>query len=102
QRRTRLQWAREKQSWTVDDWMKVIFRSMLWPANSLDLNPVENLWWKLKKIVHNKAPSSKADMATAIRISWSQIDEEFCLSLLKSMAQTLQAVIKARGGATKY
>ncbi len=25
QKKTRLQWAKEKQSWTVDDWMKVIF-----------------------------------------------------------------------------
>ena len=24
QKKTRLQWAKEKQSWTVDDWMKVI------------------------------------------------------------------------------
>lgn len=23
--------------------------SMTWPANSLDLNPIGNLWWKLKK-----------------------------------------------------
>ncbi|KAL7380620.1 hypothetical protein ABVT39_020779 [Epinephelus coioides] len=25
QKKTRLQWAKEKQSWTADDWMKVIF-----------------------------------------------------------------------------
>ncbi len=25
QNKTRLQWAEEKQWWTVDDWMKVIF-----------------------------------------------------------------------------
>uniref|UniRef100_A0A3B3QGW8 Transposase Tc1-like domain-containing protein n=1 Tax=Paramormyrops kingsleyae TaxID=1676925 RepID=A0A3B3QGW8_9TELE len=25
QEKTRLQWAKEKQSWTVDDWMKVVF-----------------------------------------------------------------------------
>uniref|UniRef100_A0A3B5QUP0 Transposase Tc1-like domain-containing protein n=1 Tax=Xiphophorus maculatus TaxID=8083 RepID=A0A3B5QUP0_XIPMA len=24
-KRTRLQWAKERQSWTVDDWMKVVF-----------------------------------------------------------------------------
>jgi DDE superfamily endonuclease len=76
-------------------------RSMSWPANSPYLNPIENLWWKLKKMVHDKAPTCKADLATAIRESWSQIGEEYCLSLIKSMPQRLQAVIKARGGATK-
>ena len=76
--------------------------SMAWPANSPDLNPIENLWWKLKKMVHDKAPTCKADLATAIRQSWRQIDEVYCLSLVKSMPQRIQAVIKARGGATKY
>ena len=50
-------------------------RSMSWPANSLDLNPIENLWWKLKKMVHDKDPTCKANLATAVRESWSQIDE---------------------------
>ncbi|KAF7709014.1 hypothetical protein HF521_018071 [Silurus meridionalis] len=76
--------------------------SMAWPANSPDLNPIENLWWKLKKMVHDKAPTCKADLATAIRQSWRQIDEVYCLSLAESMPQRIQAVIKARGGATKY
>ncbi len=76
--------------------------SMTWPANSPDLNPVENLWWKLKKLVHDKAPSCKADLSTAIQQSWNQLDEAYCFSLVKSMPQRIQAVIKARGGATKY
>ena len=38
-------------------------RSMSWPANSPDVNPIENLWWKLKKMVHDKAPTCKADLA---------------------------------------
>uniref|UniRef100_A0A3B1JCI9 Tc1-like transposase DDE domain-containing protein n=1 Tax=Astyanax mexicanus TaxID=7994 RepID=A0A3B1JCI9_ASTMX len=77
-------------------------QSMSWPANSPDLNPIENLWWKLKKMVHKKAPTCKADLATAIKESWHQIDAEYCLSLIKSMPQRLKAVIKAKGGATKY
>ena len=34
--------------------------SMTWPGNSPDVNPIENLWWKLKKMVHDRAPSCKA------------------------------------------
>uniref|UniRef100_A0A3Q2UHF8 Transposase Tc1-like domain-containing protein n=1 Tax=Fundulus heteroclitus TaxID=8078 RepID=A0A3Q2UHF8_FUNHE len=30
QKKTRLQWAKEKQSWTVDEWMKVIFMDLSW------------------------------------------------------------------------
>uniref|UniRef100_A0A3Q1FU03 Uncharacterized protein n=1 Tax=Acanthochromis polyacanthus TaxID=80966 RepID=A0A3Q1FU03_9TELE len=76
--------------------------SMSWSANSPDVNPIKNLRWKLKKMVHDTAPACKADLATAIRESWSEIDEEYCLSLVKSMPQRLKAFIKARGGTTKY
>ena len=54
-----------------------------------------------KKLVHGKAPSCKADLSTAIPESWSQLDEEYSCSLVKSMSQRIQAVIKAQGGATK-
>uniref|UniRef100_A0A8C5DN38 Tc1-like transposase DDE domain-containing protein n=1 Tax=Gouania willdenowi TaxID=441366 RepID=A0A8C5DN38_GOUWI len=64
--------------------------SMSWLANSPDLNPIEILWWKWKKLVHNKVSSCNADLAPAIRESWSWIDEEFCLSLVKSTPQRLQ------------
>lgn len=62
--------------------------SMTWPANSPDLNPIENVWWKLEKRVHDKAPSCKAELSTAIRESWNQIDEEYSFSLVKSMPQS--------------
>ena len=55
--------------------------SLAWPANSPDLKPVETLWWKLKKMVHDKAPTCKADLVSAIRERWSQSDEEYCLSI---------------------
>uniref|UniRef100_A0A3B1IEA9 Tc1-like transposase DDE domain-containing protein n=1 Tax=Astyanax mexicanus TaxID=7994 RepID=A0A3B1IEA9_ASTMX len=63
-------------------------QSMSWPANSPVLNPIENLWWKLKKMVHKKAPTCKADLATAIKESWHQIDAEYCLSLIKSETES--------------
>uniref|UniRef100_A0A3Q3AY27 Tc1-like transposase DDE domain-containing protein n=1 Tax=Kryptolebias marmoratus TaxID=37003 RepID=A0A3Q3AY27_KRYMA len=77
-------------------------QSMSWTANNPDLNPIENLWWRLKKMVHKKAPTCKADLATPIKESWHQIDAEYCLSLIESMPQRLKAIIKAKGSATKY
>ncbi|CAJ0922248.1 unnamed protein product [Ranitomeya imitator] len=47
-------------------------------------------------MVHDKAPTCKTDLATAIRESWSQIDEDYCLTIINSMPQRLQALIKAR------
>lgn len=51
---------------------------MTWPANSLDLNPTENLWWKCKKLAHDEARSCNADLLTAIQEHWNQLDGECC------------------------
>lgn len=77
----------------------VLQRSMSWPAKSTNLNPIEHLWWKLKKMIHDKAPTCQANLAKAIRENWRQIDEEFCLSLIKSMPLRLPTV---KSVATKY
>lgn len=47
--------------------------SVAGPSNSPDISLIENLWWKLKKVVHVEAPACKG------RESW--IDEENWLSL---------------------
>lgn len=58
--------------------------SMTWSANSLDINPNENLWWKWKnKLIHDKAPSCIADLSTAFHGSLNQLDE--CSAITESL-----------------
>lgn len=38
-------------------------------TNSPNLNPTENLWWKLKKMLKDKAPACEAELVTALRES---------------------------------
>ena len=42
---------------------------MTWSANNLDLNPIENLWWKFKRMFHEKVLSTKEELLTAIQES---------------------------------
>lgn len=44
---------------------------------------------------------AKTDLPTAIWESWDLTDKEY-YDLVKSISQRIQAVIKARGGATKF
>ena len=49
---------------------------MTWLVNSLDLNPIENLKCKSKKLVHEKALSTKKNLLAAIRESLNYFDKE--------------------------
>lgn len=50
---------------------------------------------------NEKPPTCKANLATALRDRWSQINEE-SLSMVKSMPQRIQTVKKAMGDAAEY
>ncbi len=76
--------------------------SMSWPANSPDLNPIENLWWQLKRLVDNKSPTSKELLKTALKLSWAEISNDYCNTLVQSMPARIKAVIKTKRVPTKY
>uniref|UniRef100_A0A3B4X2X5 Tc1-like transposase DDE domain-containing protein n=1 Tax=Seriola lalandi dorsalis TaxID=1841481 RepID=A0A3B4X2X5_SERLL len=61
---------------------------MEWPAQSPDLNPIENLWADIKNAVHE--------------CNCSAIPVDRCQKLVDSMYHRCEAVIRNRGYATKY
>ena len=75
---------------------------MDWPAQSPDLNPIENLWTILKQKVHNSKPSSLDVLWETVNGVWDNIEESIIESLVASMPKRVKAVIAAKGGATRY
>lgn len=77
---------------------------MSWPAQSPDLNPIEHLWHhvKCKLADFNDPPTSVDALWNRIQDVWSEIDPEVCQNLIRSMPRRVEAVVKARGGHTKY
>lgn len=75
-----------------------------WPAVSPDMNPIEHLWDELKRRVRGRspAPASIEDLKTALIEEWQEIPQDIIRKLIRSMKNRLQAVIRARGGNTKY
>ena len=74
-----------------------------WPGNSPDLNPIKNLWTNMKNKVSEKQPLSGAELVKAIKEVWvKEIFKEYCQSLIESMPRRIKAMIKNRGGHTKY
>ena len=74
---------------------------MAW--ESPDLNPIENLSARLKKLVALKKASKRVDLIQAIINAWFQvITPEHLGQLVDSMPKRCDAVIKAKGYPTKY
>jgi len=75
-----------------------------WPAQSPDLNPIEHLWEHLDRQVRKRVnePRSTKDLAEILMEEWDQIPVEVTKNLVDSMPRRIEAVIRAKGGATKY
>jgi transposase len=73
-----------------------------WPANSPDLNPIENIWAILKGRVSKHVPVKREAVIQAIRIEWSRLTASNCARACQSMKARCQAVIEAEGGHTKW
>lgn len=89
---------------TVMNWMKTQRVQVLeWPGNSPDLNPIENLWYLMKRKVRSHAPKNMVELQYWIKRVWVQeISPGYCNNLVSSMPRRIQAVLDNKGKATKY
>ena len=75
-----------------------------WPAQSPDLNPIEHLWYHLKRRLGTYQEPLKSIMELWERVEeeWEKIPKQVCLDFINSMPRRLAAVFAAKGGYTKY
>ncbi len=73
-----------------------------WPANSPDLNPIENLWGIVKRKMRDTRPNNADDLKATVKETWASIPPQQCHKLITSMPRQIEAVIKAKGAPTKY
>ncbi len=90
--------AKGTKSWFNDHGVTVLD----WPANSPDLNPIENLWGIVKRKMRDTRPNNADDLKATVKESWASIPPQQCHKLITSMPCRIEAVIKAKGAPTKY
>ncbi len=72
------------------------------PANSPDLNPIENLWSIVKRKMRDTRPNNADELKATVKETWASIPPQQCHKLITSMPRWIEAVIKAKGAPTKY
>ena len=77
---------------------------MVWSAQSPDLNPIEHLWFLLKRRLATYPKPSKGilELWERIQEEWYKIEVGECQRLIESMLRRVQKIIKAKGGYTSY
>jgi hypothetical protein len=74
---------------------------MEWPAASLDLNPIENVWQIMEDRVEKIQPDNITDWKVTIMETWMGLDQNYTDSLVESM-NGVSLCIDRHGGLTDY
>ena len=90
--------SKQSQKFFEDEGIKVLD----WPANSPDLNPIENLWPVLKHRVYERNPASISDLRMHIEEEITNIDNNYVASFASTMSKRVLMAIENEGDVVDY
>ena len=66
----------------------------IWPGNSLDLNPIENLW----SILQDKSSTNLQQLSAILKVAWANINPSILENLVAGMPARIAKCIQLNGG----
>ncbi len=90
--------AKKVKAYMKDNWVDLL----PWPAQSPDLNPIENLWSHLDHQLAKRNCTTKQELFEVLAEGWKAISVDYLQVLVNSMPARCLAVIESRGYPTKY
>ena len=74
-----------------------------WPADSPDLNPIEQVWDELgRRVLRNHAIHTVNDLEAALQAEWANLPVPFIQLYVNSMRRRITACIAQNGGHMRY
>ena len=71
------------------------------PAESPDLNPIENLWREMKHFISTKVrPSTKAELEQGLHTFWATVTPEKCCRYINHLHTVIPKVIENEGASS--
>ena len=93
--------AKKAQDWCIQN-LKGFWKKGIWPANSPDLNPTENLWAILQSHFDLLDPTTNEEsLKNSLKKAWSEINEDTLDNLMSSMPNRVKLCIVDGGGYIK-
>ena len=92
--------SKKAQKWMKDNNIPLLD----WPPQSPDISPIEHLWHHIKMELCKYPTHAKGVWEIWERVAevWNDIPVKVVRNLIESMPRRIEAVIKAKGGHTKY
>jgi transposase len=73
-----------------------------WPANSPDLNPIENVWGILKESVRKRSPRTKEELLVIALEEWAAIPQHVIKKTITSFKKRCDQVVSRQGEKCDY